>query len=500
MAFTTGSVSVAHNKVITANENFGTGDGVETNFTHTLTKVPVFLAGVVIKYTQGSTENTATSDANGDFSGTGLSSGTVTEAGDIDVTLSSALDNGAAIFVDEYQSKGVSQKVKDFVATGNDVTQSIGTGNDVLTSFSGTLTNTPIADGQCRLRFTIQGTTYDVWESDGLFEHELITTGTLNKASGSIAVTLLQPADDTTDVGTRSIGSATSDGQDWMILLDQNSQDDALTDAYSGLELKEFVLKNSGISTKDVITVGIRDFQRTADNLFGVNLNLYRDWDKDIEDAANWNFNGPETVSTQYNSNHEMWDNLPSMVMADDTLQYWIYSNKRRIIVVVRSQGTIYTNCYLGAGKRLASPSRYTFPHCVIGSSHDDNVNIADESADHTYIAEMRIGLSKHSCILIDRSNQYQKSDDIKQSPSHDFIDSGQLKLTTNNKIRPKPIFMINVDTTPDEVLFMLDEVYLSPAIGLTSENTIDIGGTDYRIFQNVFRSNYNDFMAIKEE
>ncbi len=500
MAFTTGSVSKAHNTLITSDEIFGTGDGIETSFTHNITNAPVFLAGVVIKYTQGATQNTATSDSAGNFSGTGLTSGTVDEAGAISVVLSSPLDSGEDIFVDEYTAKGLSEKLRDFVATGSDVVQSIGTGDGIQTSFSDTLTNTTIADGQCRLRFTVQGTTYDVWESAGEFEHSLISSSSLDKVTGAISVVFLQPPDDTTDVGTRSIGGATGDGQDWMIMYTQNSQDNGLSDAYPGLLLEEFVLKNSGISEKDIFTVGIRDFQRTGDNLFGWNLNSYRDWDKDIEDAQNWNFNGTETSSTSYDLSHEMWSTLPTMVFSDDVLQYWFYSNKRRIIVVVRSQGTIYTNCYLGGMIRLASPSNYQFPLCVIGSSHGASIDVNSQSVVHTYIAEFSEGIGRNSCLLVGRNNAYQKSDDLKQSPSHDFNDTGALKLTTNSKIRPKPIFVIDTDIEPNEALGQLDGVFLCPAINLTSENTIDVGGTDFRIFQNVFRSDYNDFMCVKEE
>jgi hypothetical protein len=50
------------------------------------------------------------------------------------------------------------------------------------------------------------------------------------------------------------------------------------------------------------------------------------------------------------------------------------------------------------------------------------------------------------------------------------------------------------------EVIGELDGVFCTTGFGLTAEDTVTIGGTDYRALQNIFRSARENFWLLRED
>ncbi|MEO5357791.1 MAG: hypothetical protein H7844_10895 [Nitrospirae bacterium YQR-1] len=78
-------------------EVVGTGDGSTTVFTNTATHTPVKQSTVQIKYYVGSVQYTATANSSGTITGTYISSGSITNAGALSLTFSTAPDNGTSV-------------------------------------------------------------------------------------------------------------------------------------------------------------------------------------------------------------------------------------------------------------------------------------------------------------------------------------------------------------------------------------------------------------------
>ncbi|RKX60868.1 MAG: hypothetical protein DRP29_01835 [Thermodesulfobacteriota bacterium] len=82
-------------------EVLATGDGSQTHFTGTIDYQPVDpLDSFTIHYTIGGTTYDATADSDGNITGTHITSGTINQEGQYDITFDTPLDNGTDLTAD----------------------------------------------------------------------------------------------------------------------------------------------------------------------------------------------------------------------------------------------------------------------------------------------------------------------------------------------------------------------------------------------------------------
>jgi len=498
MAQTSGVVSVFANKLITAIETLATGTGSQTVFTGlSLGKPPVFIENVQIRYTISSTQYTATSDSNGDFTGTLLDSGTVAEDGTIDLDFTNPPDDMTPIEAISYTAKGLLQKLIEW-ACGTRYDQMVGTGDDIETTFPFTLSNTPVAKGNARLTFKIGATEYQVFDNgEGEWEHPKISSSSLNYASGVSTVTFADPIADTYDiVCTYCVGqNSGEEGRDWLLLHHRNSQSNTGADAFAGLLLKECWLKNSGGTYKEAVYCGIREAQYLPANFWQWNLNGDYALGNPPSDDAHWNWNSYKTARTTYDATYEHYSYHPSIALKDDSIAYWFYSNKNRIIVVARVTGTIYETAYIGIGLRFSSPDRFAYPVLVIGSIYG-NYNYASTLAQHSFIVEAAGG---YPLWIYGKSGNFVSATSRKALvPRGSFTDLGSM-TSTAGQIVLFPCFVREWDgASIYSLLTQLDGVYAILNDEVESEDLIQVGGQDYLVIQNIFRTTHKDYLAIK--
>lgn len=496
MAFTSGVVSRFAPTLITADETIGTGNGSTTSFGYALLNPTVFLNTVKIKYTISAVQYTVTADSGGVFNGTGISSGSVIEAGVIALAFSTAPDYATLIFVDEYKVKGLLTKLLEFACT-NKFTQNLGTGNGSTTIFSTTLSNVPVAKGQCRVKFKIGGTVYDVWDNgEGAFVHAQITSGTINYATGAISVTFALAIDNAYVMVI--LYTTGAEGQDWLIMLQQNAKNSTNTaDAYPGTDLQEVVLKNSGPGYKEEINFGIREFQHAADNLYGWNFNQYVIWATTQEASNSWNGNSGSHGLITYDGTRNFWSTHPQTPVNNATINYRFYATKRRIVCKLQNAGTIFTSCYLGGFRAFASPSNYPKPQVVIGNTFGV-VPYTNATASINCITHFPA--INNFCLGLLPDNTFFLSTKVKPIPTVNYLNTGQLKKTTTNKVLLNPVFLHKYTPLPVELLGALEEVYHVPSTNLVANDILQHAGKNYRVSQNIFRTTYFDYFATLEE
>lgn len=487
-----GAVTRFHNNDITDNETIGTGGGGPT-YNYSTLNTPVFLDSLNIDYTVASTPYTATSDAAGNITGTHISSGSVDEVGNILITFSTDPDPATPIILDSYKVKGIMQIMLDFVLGTRRDTENLGTGNGSQTTFATTLSNTPVAKGQCRVMFKIMGTIYDVWDDgQGNFVHDLISSSSLTYATGALSITFAQPIDDLYQMPLLYTDAAT-EGRDWLAMLGPRQvRNNVNVEVFTGEELFECVLKNSGLSYKEFHCVGMREFKRVASNLYAHNFNLYKTWGEFEENYLTdgfFNVNSTQTGNSAYSGTTQNYISHPMTPYGDDDMYYWLWANKRRIIMVVRSAGNIYTMFHIGAGRRFSSQSSYNLAGLILAAGNGD---IAFTSTSLKYLAYPGF------ILLLNEQGNFEEGDDIAATYLRfDWINTGQMKKTKDGRILCNPVYMIQFDPAPTRTFMDVDGVYHCPHNVLQSEDLIQDGGKDYVVFQDHSRTTYSDYLCI---
>lgn len=380
------------------------------------------------------------------------------------------------------------EAIRNFV-TSPRYDEVLGTGDGVTKSFSATLSNPTVAKGQCRLRFKIGGVWYECWDDgEGNFEHAkiVLATSSLTYATGALAVEFVEAIDDTFEIGVCYTDGAV-EGQDWLPLLDQKTRDNANAEVWPSDDHKEVILKNSGVSYKEFICVGMREWKYELEQIWSMQFNLYHKYDKNYEDAATWLCNGDFTSFATYDPTREFWSELPHIPVKDDSMAYWISSNKRRIQVVVRITGTVYLFFYLGGGSRFASPSRYALPNIVIGP--------AVGARDYSHASNGMLV----NAFAINQDGEHLPNASLVWLPFADHACPAPVKKTTNSKVVPYPISLVDNEALADRSdLFELDGIFWSLDKDFSTEDTLDTG--DYLVFQNAYRTTYADYFAMKLE
>lgn len=367
------------------------------------------------------------------------------------------------------------------------------TPNGIITSFSGTLANTNISPGQVSFAYTIGAQEYTATiNGAGTITGTHITSGSITHSTGVWAIVFSTAPDDTTNITADYIyGEA---GRDWKVELNRRTRDNVNQEIWPAGDPKEYIISNTGTSGDEKIYIGLREWEYPAESAYGIDLNCYLQYVAGEE----WNSNTGEHNHTAYSTDWEHYTEHPMLPLADDSMGYWIYSNKQRIVIVGKVAGH-YESAYLGFGRRFGAPSTYPYPLLAIGSAHGTMAQ-SDVTDSHQFICAPRRSIDPdeyYNAWVCSPGNAHKITDDLYFLPYHDYDAIGTLDKTSNTKVLMTPVYIVN-DTEGDTYMD-LDEVYHVAATNIQSEDRLQVGANYYKLFQNVFRSEYYDYMAVKE-
>lgn len=395
-------------------------------------------------------------------------------------------------FADTVTEKGLLGKLIEWLAP-NQNSQNIGTGDGNQTSFPIALSSTPVAKGQCRIRYKIGGTVYDAWDDgNGVIRGPQVneSTSVLDNATGVGTINFVAAVDPGYSIDA-IYSSALVDGLDWLILQNRTSRDSGQNEAFPGETDQEIILKNSGVSYRDKIIVGIRECHLVSQQFWSWNMNGYIEFPEHW--GENWNANDVWHGRNGYNGTWENWNGHPSSYFKDDTMQYWFIANKRRIIVIVRVTNTIYASCYLGFGKRVSTEIENPYPLFVCGN-HAGDVNFA-----HGSLVGIGMPYAGSNRMLSPFPNGVETNPTYLRH--HEGTWPSQAITKTPNGLIP--LYPVPVSHNyygyPDvPYLFDLDGVFMCPCDELSVEDTISFGGKDYLVVQDVYRTGYQNYFCVR--
>lgn len=229
-------------------------------------------------------------------------------------------------------------------------------------------------------------------------------------------------------------------------------------------------------------------------------------------------YQGAATFTTQPGT---ITANYPAIALWNQPMKYWICVNPRRIIVVA-NVSTVYVACYLGFMLPYSTPTQYPYP-LVIGGSQNPGLRWSTVGNGSTlpfiplhnnpnsvlwprlpngswYPIHMQDSTNNSSFYY----NDY-KSDGVWPyggmfETTYSFRNLG-LSLSGEYTLQPLIIHydnFISGSLYHHAALGEFDGVYHVAGRSNASENIVQIGGDDYLVVQNIYRTGLGDYVAVK--
>lgn len=294
-----------------------------------------------------------------------------------------------------------------------------------------------------------------------------------------------------------------ANGQRTQVIGDGRREDDT------------FVWQGPGYDAARRVFIGMRSSFDLTVNTHRLELYGMADWvnEFDINQEV-----GGDTVET------------PRLLFTSGTVEYWVYVNSIRLVVICKNDASDYTSAYLGFGAAFAQPDDWGFPLLVIGTSDDDGSlvdtnNALSSCADPGNSGQGRIRLWDNTWQSIQNrattsvQGLMDFSPEIWIHPYHmgrgtgdsqwpfgtvgdnDSAGSHILDALEPTEQGDLPMFSCVVQHYIYGNMCALDGIFAAPGGGtLTPEQVINIGGQDYRVFPNRQRRDGNDFFAVRED
>lgn len=290
------------------------------------------------------------------------------------------------------------------------------------------------------------------------------------------------------------------------------------TDWYRDISEDHWVWQGDGYDASRRVYIHARGQSRTAASTSWI------EWDFAVEhNAANdpiWN---QQVGSSNFRRSH---------IIGSGEIDYWFYTNSKRMILVTRTGSQDYACSYIGFHSAFALPDDYPFPLSIFSTGADGaSFDVSDFNAQYSVPDEP--GTNSSWVRLWDGTGIVPQNRDfnagtnhIMQYPPESWIWPKHLGNTQRanwpnqwlgdyaDNVPPHGWNFIS-RTAQDDVPFfpatiqhetygnigVLDGLYSVPGAGsLTPTQVINISGQDYRIFPNRNRRSDSNWFAIRED
>lgn len=243
--------------------------------------------------------------------------------------------------------------------------------------------------------------------------------------------------------------------------------------------------------------------------------------------------------SINYDGANPQWNASPgstlrstSHIMNSDPVDYWLYSNSKRIVLVTRSGAQDYASTYIGFLSAFAAPTDYPFPLFLSTTSPDlETYDAAVVNARLSMCIDpgldcARLRLWDSDIRNIENRSNNAASHRYLEKPEHgwvwpfhsgsisrenwpngqfsdwaDYVGPHMFDFVVPTEQDHLPMFPSTVQEDPYGNIGVLDGCFALPGGSVLSpEQVITISAQDYRVFPSRTRREGNSWMAIRED
>jgi len=221
-----------------------------------------------------------------------------------------------------------------------------------------------------------------------------------------------------------------------------------------------------------------------------------------------------------------------SHLMTSNEIDYWFYTNSKRMILVTRSGAQDYACTYIGFHSAFAVPDDYPFPlvsasTCSDGGTVDvsdfnASYSVPDEPGQSSFVVRLWDGSLIYPFNRVSNATtnlQAQYPTDSWIWPKHlgntqranwpsqwggdwaDNVPPNGWDFVSATAQADVPFFPVTIQHETYGNIGVLDGLFSVPGAGsLTPTQVIAIGGQDYRMFPNRNRRNDSNWFAVRED
>lgn len=255
----------------------------------------------------------------------------------------------------------------------------------------------------------------------------------------------------------------TAVGSTWQVLRYDTSTDN-----------HELILQGEGLTGLESIYVGFRCYQSVVSDYYN------------IECATMTGYNAAETFYNQPGAA------FVAVCAHNQRIDYWLSWNAQHIKFALKVGTPVYESAYVGKFTPYARPSQYPYPVAVSGTLGSSTATrFSDTSTTHS------MGYKGNNTRLKMRDLQGVWAQPYGQPWGNTTIGG------TTNSTRPVngQYCLIPAELYDTSNIYgTLDGVFFIGGFDNAVENTLTIGGVNYVVIQDVFRTGFPDYYALRME
>lgn len=230
---------------------------------------------------------------------------------------------------------------------------------------------------------------------------------------------------------------------------------------------REIILRGAGFSGVDNIFVGFKTYHSVSSDYYNILCGVFT------------GYVSGNTFETQPNAY------LSGTPCHNNRVDYWLLVNPQRITGSMKVGTPVYEPFYVGKFFQYGRPSQYPYPVICGGSFNGAAATRFSDGSHNMYLrggANNRLGL---------RTNNNWINPNV--DPYNGLLNVYATR-DTNNKYALQPIELYG----SDGLFGALDGVFYISGFNNAVENTIDIGGIQFVVMQDVWRTGFSDFYALR--
>lgn len=185
-------------------------------------------------------------------------------------------------------------------------------------------------------------------------------------------------------------------------------------------------------------------------------------------------------------------------------IPYWIIADGRRFILVTKSS-TNYMSTYCGWFLPYGTPQEYPYPMYISSTTSGiSGTRWSSESHNHRSFFDPYVGyVYTIDGTWLTIQNKYNGSGNSEVSPGTSNLWPYTQNLVSGIRQSPGDYYpmlpmVLHTDQNGGNVYGELTGCYWVPGFANASENTVVIGGIDYVVIQDVYRTSNQDYFALK--